>query len=65
MAGIFGILESPATQWYQDVAPTELFLSHGHIYSLCCMQGIVQETWLRQVDAIVVVDIIVLVTRCQ
>ncbi len=26
MTGIFGILESSATQWYQDVAPTQEFL---------------------------------------
>ncbi len=35
MAGIFGILEFPATQWCQDVAPTEEFFFHRHIYSLC------------------------------
>jgi hypothetical protein len=32
MAGIFGILESSATQWYQDVAPTQDFFFHRHIY---------------------------------
>jgi hypothetical protein len=25
MTGIFGILESSATQWYQDVTPTQEF----------------------------------------
>ncbi len=35
MKGIFGILESSATQWYQDVASTqEFFFVHRHIYSL-------------------------------
>jgi hypothetical protein len=34
MTGIFGILESSAMQWYQDVAPTQEFCFHRHIYSL-------------------------------
>ncbi len=34
MTGIFGILESSAMQWYQDVAPTQEFFSHRRIYSL-------------------------------
>ncbi len=34
MAGIFEILEPPATHWYQDVAPTLQFLLHRRIYSL-------------------------------
>ncbi len=34
MTGIFGILESSATQWYQDVTPTQEFFFHCHIYSL-------------------------------
>jgi hypothetical protein len=34
MTGIFGILESSAKQWYQDVAPTQEFCFHRHIYSL-------------------------------
>ncbi len=36
MTGICGILESSATQWYQDGAPTqEFFFFHRPIYSLC------------------------------
>ncbi len=32
MTGIFGILESSATKWYQDVAPTqEFFFSSSHV----------------------------------
>jgi hypothetical protein len=36
MTGIFGILKSSATQWYQDVASTRkfFFFSHRPIYSL-------------------------------
>jgi hypothetical protein len=34
MTGIFGILESSATQLYQDVAPTQEFFFHRPIYSL-------------------------------
>ncbi len=33
MTGIFGILESSATQRYQDVAPTQEFFFHRPIYS--------------------------------
>jgi hypothetical protein len=43
MAGIFGILESSAMQWYQDVAPTQGFLFHRHIYSLC--RTVTQRRW--------------------
>jgi hypothetical protein len=35
MTGIFGILESSATQWCQDVAPTQELFFHRPIYSLC------------------------------
>ncbi len=34
MTGIFVILESSATQCYQDVTPTQKFFLHRHIYSL-------------------------------
>ncbi len=34
MTGIFRILESSATQSYQDVARTQEFFFHRHIYSL-------------------------------
>jgi hypothetical protein len=34
MTAIFGILESSATQQYQDVAPTQQFIFHCHVYSL-------------------------------
>jgi hypothetical protein len=34
MTGIFGVLESSATQWYQDVASTRHFFFHRPIYSL-------------------------------
>ncbi len=34
MTGIFGLLEPSAMQWYQDVAPTQEFFPHRHIYSL-------------------------------
>jgi hypothetical protein len=37
MTGIFGILESSATQRFQDVAPTQEFIFHRHIYSLRAM----------------------------
>ncbi len=41
MTGIFGILESSATQWYQDVAPTQefFFFFHRPIYSLWLKGG--------------------------
>jgi hypothetical protein len=32
--GIFRILDSSATQWYQDAAPTQELFFHRHIYSL-------------------------------
>ncbi len=34
MTGIFGILESSATQWYEDVASTQKIFFLCHIYSL-------------------------------
>jgi hypothetical protein len=34
MTHIFGILESSATQQYQDVAPNQVFYFHRDIYSL-------------------------------
>ncbi len=34
MTGIFGILESSATQWYRDVASTRHFFFYRPIYSL-------------------------------
>jgi hypothetical protein len=37
MIGIFGILESSATQWYQDVNTIQDFFFHRHIYSLRCL----------------------------
>ncbi len=40
MTGIFGILESSATQCYQDVASTQEFFFLCHIYGLWAMVGI-------------------------
>ncbi len=34
MTGIFGILESSATQWYQDVAPTQEVFFFFFFFSL-------------------------------
>ncbi len=39
MTGILGILESSATQGYQDVNPTQEFFFHRHIYSLWVSVG--------------------------
>jgi hypothetical protein len=41
MTGIFGILESSATQWYQDVAPTQEFFSFivaSVVYASLCLE---------------------------
>ncbi len=40
MTGIFGILESPAKQCYQDVAPTQefFFIVASIIYAIICFR---------------------------
>jgi hypothetical protein len=48
MAGIFGILESSATQWYKDVAPTQELFFHRHIYSLWFSGGELQVVGKRE-----------------
>ncbi len=48
MTGIFGILDSPATQWYQDVAPNQasvFFFSHRHIYGPFEVNGWYRSQW--------------------
>ncbi len=53
MAGIFGILESSATQWYQGVSPTQELYFHRHIYSVCPKRACelsFHEKWLKEVS---------------
>ncbi len=52
MTGIFGILESSATQWLQDGAPTQKLFFHRHIHSLWSIPSHVATSSLnfRDVD---------------
>ncbi len=66
MAGIFGILESSATQWYQDFAPTQEFffivqsivygssalnLNMMHVKSHITSENLLQRALLRNQGA--------------
>ncbi len=53
MTGIFGILESSATQWYQDVIPSQELFFHRHIYSLWLKQRVI-HAWTMDMKILLV-----------